>query len=385
MKRLISVLVLVFLLIGAAAPVYAQGTGRAGLVSFGRDIVVQAGEVIDGDVVALGGNVTVESTARVNGDVVAVGGDVTAAANTSFYGDIVAVGGSVSSAGEVNGSVIAVGGDADLRMGSLVRQDAITFGGNVRQAEGARVQGNVSRGFVFYPNRNAPGAQLQPPLPFDPGFSRPWTGNFALSVLMAFVAGVLKIVVLAAVAVALVAIFPRQIGNVKATLTSQPAASTGVGCLTYLVAIALTLPLLLTCIGNFLMWPILIIATIFGVGAVGLILGERLTGSGVQPRSPAFNAALGTGLIVLVLVVLDAVPFVACFSWVFWLLVASLATGAVVLSKFGTELPASVQAPMPTRPSGTSPELALGPVRTPAPAEEPAIDRTAEPPTGAGQ
>jgi hypothetical protein len=202
---------------------------------------------------------------------------------------------------------------------------------------------------------------------------------------MAFVAGILKIVIMAALAVALVAIFPRQIANVKATMISQPGPSTGVGCLTYLVAIGLTLPLLITCIGNFLMWPILFIATVFGVGAVGLILGERLTGSGAQPRSPAFNAALGTGLIGLVLVVLDAVPFVACFSWVFWLLVASLATGAVVLSKFGTQLPASVPALASTEVPRKFPDVPIPPAITPAPTEAPPVGSSGESPTEAGQ
>jgi hypothetical protein len=366
MKRLISVLVLALLLVGAASPAYAQGNDRAGLVAFGRDVVVQANEVITGDVVAFGGSVIVEGGAHIIGDVVAFGGNARLA-------------------GEVDRSVVVFGGDADLQSGSLVHGDVVTIGGSVSQAEGARVQGNISRGFTFDLGDGRTNTRPLPLQPLTPAFGRPWAGDLALSVLMAFVAGVLKIIVMAAIAVALVAIFPRQIGNVKATLTSQPAASTGVGCLTYLVAIALTLPLLLTCIGNFLMWPILIIATIFGVGAIGLILGERLTGSGVQPRTPAFNAALGTGLLVLVLVVLDAVPFVACFSWVFWLLVASLATGAVVLSKFGTELPASVSAPIPARPTGTSPDVAVAPVIAPAPVEEPAVESSGEPPTEAGQ
>ena len=366
MKRLISVLVMTVLLIGAATPAYAQGNDRTGLVAFGRDVVVQAGEVVDGDVVAFGGNVTVEAKAHV-------------------YGNVVAFGGNVRSAGEIDLSVIAFGGDVDLQAGSLVRQDVVTLGGTVQQAEGARVQGNVSRGFMFNLG-GGPNWRSLPLQPLTPRVPRPWAGDLALSIVMGFVVGVVKMVVLTAVAVVMVAIFPRQIAGVKATMTSQPGASTGVGCLTYLAAVALTIPLLLTCIGNFLMWPLLIIASTFGIGALGLLVGERLTGTGgAQPRSSAFNAALGTGLIVLVLLVLGAVPVIACFSWVFWALVASLATGAVVLSKFGTQLPASVPALASTEAAGASPDVAIPPASTPAPEEAPGAASPGDAPREAGQ
>lgn len=360
MKRLILVLVLVLLLVGMASPAYAQGNNRAGLVAFGRDLVVRSGETVTGDVVAFGGNVTIENSAHV-------------------IGNIVAFGGNVYSAGEVDLSVITFGGNVDLQAGSLVRQDVVTMGGTVSQAAEARVQGNVSRGFMFDLRDGGTNSPPLPLQPLSPSFHRPWAGDLALGIVMGFVLGVLKIVVLSALAVVMVAIFPRQVAGVKATLIVQPGASAGVGCLTYLAAIALTLPLLLTCIGNFLMWPVLIIATAFGLGALGLIVGERLTAAGGQPRSAAFNAALGTGLIVLALLVLDAFPLVGCFSWVFWILVASLATGAVVLSKFGTQVPAAVPGgnaaatPHPAVPAATASAPAAPPAEatTPAPGEAP--------------
>jgi hypothetical protein len=200
------------------------------------------------------------------------------------------------------------------------------------------------------------------------------------------VIGLVKIVVLAAIAVVVAAIFPRQIAGVKSTMMALPGESTGVGCLTYLVAIGLTIPLLLTCIGNFLMWPALIVATTFGIGALGLIVGERITGSGgVQTRSSAFNAALGTGLLLLAMLTLDAIPFIACFTWVFWLLVASLTTGAVVLSKFGTQLPPSVPSLPPLQTSGGSGACPATPAVIAEPAPAPQTQPTGDPPNEAGQ
>jgi hypothetical protein len=359
MKRLISVLVLFVLLFGAAATANAQGNNRAGLVAFGRDIVVQAGEVVVGDVVAFGGSITVEPRARVNGNVIAFGGNV-------------------RSAGEVDLSVVTFGGEVDLLAGSLVRHDVVTLGGAMHQAEGARVQGNISRGFMF-DSGGGPNSRSLPLQPLAPIVPRPWAGDLALSIVMGLVVGTLKLVGLTAVAVVIVAIFPRQIAGVKATIIVQPGASAGVGFLTYLAAIALTVPLLLTCIGNFLMWPGLIVATTFGIGALGLLLGERLVGAGGgQQRSTTFNAALGTGLIVLVLLVLGAVPFVACFTWVFWVMVASLATGAVVLSKFGTQIPASVSAPPLMQAAAASAGTPARPASVSAPLEAPG-NSTGEP------
>jgi hypothetical protein len=372
MKRLISVLVLALLLVGAASPAYAQGNGRAGLVAFGRDVVVQANEVVTGDVVVFGGNAVVEAKAHVIGNVIAFGGDV-------------------RSAGEVDLSVVAFGGDVDLQAGSQVHQDVVTVGGSLRQAAGARIDGTVSSGFMFNLGNGSTSTRPLPLQPLTPVFGRPWAGDLALSIIMGFVLGVVKIVVLAALAVVLVAVFPRQIAGVKQTVTAQPGASAGVGCLTYLAAIALTIPLIITCIGNFLMWPLLVIATTFGLGALGLIVGERITGAqGANPRSPAFNAALGTGLICLVLLVLDAIPLVGCFSWVFWMLVASLATGAVVLSKFGTQVPPMAPAPSlaptggPSAAAATPTAVMLAPALA-APLEAPPVAPSIEPTGPAGE
>ena len=129
-RRILSIVVLLVLALALASPAYAQGGSRPGMVSFGRDLIVNSGEVINGDVVAFGGNVVVESQAQVNGAVVSFGGNVT-------------------SSGEVAQSVVSFGGNVDLRAGSVVLEDVVAFGGDVSQAEGSRVVGNVSKGFVF--------------------------------------------------------------------------------------------------------------------------------------------------------------------------------------------------------------------------------------------
>jgi hypothetical protein len=64
------------------------------VVRTGESITIDAGRVIDGDVVAIGGSVTVSG--RVRGDAVAIGGDVTVTDGGRIDGDAVSIGGRVN-------------------------------------------------------------------------------------------------------------------------------------------------------------------------------------------------------------------------------------------------------------------------------------------------
>ena len=77
---------------------------RTGVVQFGRDVTVPAGERVDDDVVVLGGNADIKG--YVTGDVVAIGGTVHARPGSRIDGDVVVVGGNLDRA---DGAVI--GGD----------------------------------------------------------------------------------------------------------------------------------------------------------------------------------------------------------------------------------------------------------------------------------
>ena len=322
-RRILSVLALLVVVLALASPAYAQGGERPGLVAFGRDLTIAGGEVINGDVVAFGGSITIEPLAKVTGDVVAFGGNVT-------------------QSGEVSGSLISFGGDVDLRAGSVVLKDVVALDGQVIQAEGARVGGNVSKGFVFSFDEWQPGGFMSPRVIVPPDAFVRGPESLLASIILGMLRAVLTVLVLTAVAVVLMAIFPKPVEGVRSTLAAQPAASAGIGCLAYLAAAAISIPLFVTCIGPFLLWTAIAIAFVFGLAALGLWLGERLSAATGGRFSPLTSAALGTATVVLLLAVVDIVPVLNCFGWVLWLLVGSLALGAVVWSRFGTQLPPGV-------------------------------------------
>jgi hypothetical protein len=68
-----------------------RGGSENDRVRFGGNIVVEEGEVINGDVVAIGGSVRIDG--EVTGNAVAIGGPLTAGPHANLLGDAVAIGG----------------------------------------------------------------------------------------------------------------------------------------------------------------------------------------------------------------------------------------------------------------------------------------------------
>ena len=80
---------------------------------------------------------------RRNGDRVRVGGGVVVEAGEVVDGDVVSVAGAVTVDGEVRGDVVAVGGGVTLGPSALVGGDVTAVGGPVRRDPGAQVHGKV--------------------------------------------------------------------------------------------------------------------------------------------------------------------------------------------------------------------------------------------------
>jgi hypothetical protein len=85
----------------------AQETELGGKLRSGDQVVVPAGETIEGDLYASGGLVRVEG--RVEGDLLAAAGQQVAGQVT---GDVMAAGGSIDVSGRVGGDVRAAGGSS---------------------------------------------------------------------------------------------------------------------------------------------------------------------------------------------------------------------------------------------------------------------------------
>ncbi len=83
-----------------------------------------------------------EPAASAGGDLVQLGGDVEVEAGRVVEGDVVATGGSVLVRGTVKGNAIALDGSVKLASSAVVTGDVVAFGGDVERESGAKVGGS---------------------------------------------------------------------------------------------------------------------------------------------------------------------------------------------------------------------------------------------------
>jgi predicted flap endonuclease-1-like 5' DNA nuclease len=308
MKRRLWTVMVVAMLLALFLPtnaVLADDGGNGGRVVFGDDFVLRSGDSLYGDLAVFGGDVTLEAESTVDGDMLVMGGSV--AAN-----------------GEIDGDVVVFGGNVDLGETAVVDGDLITVGGAVSGAEQA-VRGRISEGFSLpaLPRILAPST---------PGRWRSWpgSGNVVLSWFLGGLRAFATALVLALLALVVVSLWPKQTKLLANTIWEAPAASVGMGFLTYLVVAGLLVLLIITiCLS-----PLLALATavsfLLGWIALGWLVGRRLLiALKAKDVAPIWEASLG----VLLLTLLGAIP---CIGWLVWVVGGAFGLGAVALTRFGT-------------------------------------------------
>jgi hypothetical protein len=310
-----TLLVLLFLLLAPAMPVYAQG-GGPGKIIVGDNFTLDSGEVLNGDLVVFGGNVTLEENADLNGSLVVFGG-------------------TIASNGNVNGDVVVFGGQIKLDKNAVVTGDVVTIGGQLNQVEGAEIKGEVVKNIspqIQIPNGRIP-PDVKPPQ-VNIGYNPFWTA-----------AGIFyRAVIIAALAMLVVVFLKPQLEHVSQAIVSQPVMSGGVGLLTVLggpisiliVAVIMIVTLILIPVAVlviFLGALIIALAWLFGMIALGNEVGERFTHSFNQTWAPVFTAGFGTFLLMLVGGAIGQIP---CLGWLFTFLIGLVGIGAAMLTRFGT-------------------------------------------------
>jgi len=315
--RSFTVFVLLALFLLPASPVYAQGE-QPGKIVFGENFTLESGDALDGDLVVFGGNVTVEKDADVNGSLVVFGGIV-------------------KSDGSINGDVVIMGGQIELAEHAVVAGDVTTIGGQVSQADGAKIKGNVVNNAS--PDITPPTAQIPPRI------------NVNFNPLWEIVRIFYRALIFAALAMLAVVFLQPQMQHVSQAIVRQPMQAGGMGLLTLLggplaiVAVALILSITIVLIPV----AVLVVAVaalgialagLFGLIAIGYEVGERFSHSINQTWAPVFTTGFGTFLIMLVGGAFAQVPCIGPFVV---LLVGLVATGAVILTRFGSQpLPMAV-------------------------------------------
>ena len=302
----------------------------------------------------MGQNYTLGAGEKLDSNLIVLGGNATIAAGATLNCTLVVMGGNVDVAGSVQEDMVVIGGNVQLRDTAVIGGQLVTFGGVIDRADGAQVIGGESQGFGG--NRDGQGG-----IPFI-GASAPILAP-VFELYQSVVHAVFTSIGLGLLALLVVLFWPEQTARVGAAITSAPGATGGLGLLT---AVAVPMLMLLAAITicliplSFVGMVIFTAALVYGWIALGLLVGVRLAGAlRLVNLSPAIMAALGTGLLSLVI---SAISWVPCIGWVAPVVLAAVGLGAVTLTRFGTQAylpgaPTAPAAPAAPPPADASPML----------------------------
>ena len=229
----------------------------------------------------------------------------------------VAIGGSVTVAGHVRQDAVAIGGSVTLLPGARVEGDAVAVGGSVSVDPGATLEGdNVSLGGT---------------IPTTIGSATRWAvgGGRGMRSMFGFASRMTRAVLLYVIALLIAAAFPGAFSRVKTYLVDRPGLS-ALGGLAIVFGFApLCVVLAVTIIGIPLI-PVavllLIALLLFGFTVSAGWLGEHMPL--LQEKTPVRIVALGG----VVLALVGLIPWIGTAVLV---LVAAVAAGATLLSRFG--------------------------------------------------
>jgi hypothetical protein len=291
-----------------------------GPVIFGGSYTLKSGDTLDGDLVIFGGTAMIEEGAKINGDVALFGGSLTMN-------------------GMINGDVVLMGGAALLGEESQINGDLTLVGATLSREEGSQVNGEITYS-----------ASINTSLPFlsNSKWSKTWRTFppiYLNNPAWAF-GGILGRTLAMALLALLVALFlaepTRRVGK---TITTQPVISGRLGFLTIILApfviLALVLTILLIPFALFALLA-LMVALLYGWIALGFEVGRRISTQLKQNWQLPASAAFGTGLLTLISASFSLIP---CIGWLVPYLIATLALGGVIISRFGM---LSTNPPAPT-------------------------------------
>ncbi|MHC1740040.1 MAG: polymer-forming cytoskeletal protein [Anaerolineaceae bacterium] len=282
----------------------AGGTNFQGdKVIFADTFRLQAGESLTGNLAVIGGTVTIENGASVTGDIVLLGG-------------------TVSVNGTVNGNLVAIGGAASLGDTAVINGDIVTVGASLKKSDLAKVTGTITE--------QTPSANLGQ----GDGWQFPWQSKQNL--LSSFLTAAFESLALAALAVVLGLLLPKQIQRVTNSIQSEPLVAGGVGLLTIVGSPVLLLILVVTIV----LIPVALLfiltfglAFVFGWMALGNFIGQKLDKLFPGSWSVAVSSGIGTLILSLVVGTLNLIP---CVGWVIGFIFGLLGLGAVVITRFGS-------------------------------------------------
>jgi cytoskeletal protein CcmA (bactofilin family) len=350
-----ALVILAIVLTPLSTTAAAQQTELGGKVRrAGREVVIPAGETVQGDLIASAGTVRVDG--RVDGDLVASGGQVIVAGTVT--GDALIGAGSTTVSGQVDGDLRAGAGQA--RIEGRVNEDVLLGAGQATITSGAQIGGDL----IFATGRmEMNGAVAGSVLGSTGNYSRGGSVGDSERVNLAepepaqeptvadrVVDGLRRYVSILVIGLLLLWLLPRLFRNAAESARARPLPSLGTGLLGFVgVIVALVLLILVTVLvtvvlgllglgslagitvfGGLLLAAVLVFVFLLAIGfaaqaIVGLALG-RLAIRGEGRSFPSTLGALALGVLVVVLVA--AIPLVG--GWLAAVVVL-LGLGALLL------------------------------------------------------
>ena len=291
----------------------------------------RADDGIPKDRVVIGQNFTLSVGQTIDGDLIVIGGETTIELSASVRGDLVVIGGSLRMDGEIGGSAIVIGGSASLGAASSIRRDLVALGGAFQRAEGSAIAGDIITNLAFATN-DLHRATVTP----IPSFPPKTDFHLDFGPLGALAAVLFQAIGLGALAMLLAAFLHPQLDRVAQAVRTQPFATGSFGLLTLflgplaIAVMAITLILIPVALAAALL---LVLACLFGVIALGHLVGERLMNAMHRTWEPVISAGVGAFVLGLVLGTSNQIP---CVGWLASVLIGLVGLGATTMTLFGT-------------------------------------------------
>ncbi|MGA2504366.1 MAG: polymer-forming cytoskeletal protein [Anaerolineales bacterium] len=345
--KIASLFLLAILVFVPLNSVAAKGGSYDGQVIFGQSYTLKNGETLTGDLLVFGGTATIEEGATVNGNVV-------------LFGSTLVVN------GEVSGDVAVAGGSVTLGSTAHLHGNLTTVGASLDRAQGAQVDGQVTNTATSLNGTTTNGTN-----PIIPGTQTTRVIENIISnfnpfgpILNAF-GQALGLAVLAMLVMLFLAPHADRVAH---AIIAQPLVAGGLGLLTIIVApialVLLTITIILIPVVVILIVA-LFVAAVFGWIAIGYEIGQRFTTAIHQNWHPAFSAGLGVFALTLVANALTGIPVLNCIGWLVPFLLGLAGLGAVIMSRFGTQL---IVSPAAAGPAPLAPITSVTPAASEAPA-----------------
>lgn len=318
-KWMFAALLAVCALVALPTAAYAAGPAAPALdeVIFGQDFTLEAGRMIDGDLVVIGGSLTMEKGSVVSGQAVVIGGSATIL-------------------GHVQGDLVVVGGEITMSPAAIVDGDLVVPTGTVDVDPAAQVGGRIIDDVQFPWGDDA---LRNNDYAYDyeytrgPGVAR----QFANGIVGDFVWLLFRSVAMATVALLLILFMQKPMERVASTLLGQAPLAGGIGLVGVVVTgfatIALGFTIILIPVAVLLPF-VLVVAWGFGWTSMGLEVGRRMGEAFKANWSPALQAPLGTFALTFASGVVAWVP---CLGWILGVVIGLAGLGAVILTRFGSQ------------------------------------------------